>query len=201
MPVSPRLAGLFYLLIILCGITAEVGLRMPLRENGVTGGGALSSLRLSILADLLMALADVAVAVLLFALLRSRGLWLAATASVFRLIQAAGILAGLGWLVAALGDPAQAAAYMAVHSTVYDLSLAFFAVTCAATGLLLLRGGPGWLGWALIGSGAVYGTGTVLRVIAPDLAEVFAAAYVLPLVSEVAFAIWLLLGARSLRAE
>ncbi len=199
MPVAPRLAGALYLLIIVCGIAAEVFLRTPLRETAFFGPDEVAQVRLSVLADLTMALADVAVALMLFALLRPLGPWLAATASLFRLVQAAGILAGLAWLLAAAGQPAQAQGLLAVHSAGYDLSLTFFAVTCIATGLLLLRAGLRWLGIGLIASGVIYAIGSVLRVVAPGLAAGFEPAYVLPLVTELAFALWLLSGARAPR--
>ena len=199
MPVFPRLAGGLYLLIIACGLTAELVLRAPLRADGVAPGDV-TVLRLSIVADLVMALADVAVALLLFALLSVRGLWLAAVASVFRLLQAAGILAGLGWLVAAVETPGNAAVYLAVHGTLYDLSLAFFAVTCVATGALLWRVFR-LLGMALVASGAIYAIGSVLRILGPGMADAFAVAYLLPMLAELSFAVWLLLGARGLRRK
>ena len=198
MPVSPRLAGFLYLVIIICGVTSEVVFRAAFRADPALVTQDAWALRLSILADLIMAMADVGLAILLLALLRRFGEWLAVGATAFRLVQAAAIAAGMGWVMAAILDTPRAAIWLSIHETVYDVSLAFFAVNCLLTGILLHRAGVAWLGWAIGLSGVVYGTGSVLRLMAPDLAAAFAPAYGLPLLAESAFCIWLLLGAPAL---
>lgn len=73
---TARSAGLLYLVIIVCGISAEVMLRGPLinlLDARGTAEAILASLgrfRLSIVFDLIMALADAGLAVLLFVLFR-----------------------------------------------------------------------------------------------------------------------------------
>ena len=201
MPVSPRFAGMLYLLIILCGVASEAVFRAPFRADPALVALDAQGLRISMLTDLVMALADVGLAVLLFALLRPFGKWLAVGATAFRLVQAACIAGGLGWIMAAILDPAGAAGWLSLHSVAYDVSLAFFAVNCVLTGALLIRADPHLLGWGIVASGLVYATGSVLRLIAPAAADGFAFAYVLPLISESAFCLWLLFGARGLLAQ
>jgi hypothetical protein len=88
-----RLTGLCYLIIILCGVSSEVVLRGPLIDlsSAERTARAIAAetmrFRLSILADVVMALADAALAVLLFLMFRSVSAGLALTAFVFRLLQ------------------------------------------------------------------------------------------------------------------
>lgn len=199
MPVSPRFAGILYLVIILCGVASEAVFRAPFRADPALVAGDALGLRISMLADLTMALADVGLAVLLLALLRPFGTWLAVAATAFRLVQAACIAGGLGWIMAAILDPSGAGDWLSLHGVAYDVSLAFFAVNCVLTGALLQRAGLRWLGWGIAASGVVYGAGSVLHIVAPAMADGFAVAYVLPLVAETAFCLWLLFGAPGLK--
>lgn len=198
MVVSPRFAGLLYLIIILCGVTSEVVFRAPFRADAALVNEGTGPLRLSMLADLVMALADVGLAVLLLALLRRFGEWLAIGATAFRLVQAATIAAALGWIVMATLDPQRSGVWLTLHETAYDISLAFFAVNCLLTGILLHRAGMIWLGRFIALSGVVYGTGSILRLVAPDLSPIIAPAYAVPLLAESWFCIWLLWGAPAL---
>ena len=68
-PVHVRTAGALYLVIILCGLTAEIALRGPLLAGSppeIAGaiGANLPQFRLSLLADVIMLLADIALALL-----------------------------------------------------------------------------------------------------------------------------------------
>jgi hypothetical protein len=202
-------AGLLYLTVIACGLTAELGLRAGLAVPGDPGATAANLLaapgrfRLSVALDTLMALADVALAVLLFHLFRPAGPLLAALAAAFRLVQTAVVASGLAALHGAVrlldagALPADTAAALAAlrledHAHGYDLGLAFFALACALLGVLIRRSGAGWLGLLVMAAGAVYLTGTALRVLAPELAAGFAPAYAVPLLSEVGLCLWLL---------
>jgi hypothetical protein len=190
---TARNAGLLYLVIIVCGISGGV-LRA---ETGVPDAGAMPAFRLGIVMDLVMALADVGVGVLLFFLLAPVSRVLSAMAMAFRLAQAS--ILGLNLLnlvlaaeLAARGD-ALAATFLSAHAAGYDLGLAFFAVNCILTAVLLVRAGfmPNALG-AMIGlSGLIYLTGSLLRVAAPALAEAFAPAYGAAFVAELAFCLYL----------
>ncbi len=206
-----RLAGLLYLVIIVAGVWGEGfargGLLVPgdvtstaaaLRENDTL-------FRVALLADLLMALCDAGVAVLLFLLLRAVAPAAALAAMVFRLVQTSVVTANMLVTAAALmlasGAEALALTMMELRALGYDIGLAFFGICNLILGAIFLRsaGLPGILGWLLAGSGAVYLTGTALHILAPSALPAFQPAYLLPLLGETIFALWLLFrGGRTL---
>ena len=204
---TARVAGALYLLIILLGLTSELALRGPLLapdDAAETAARMLSApwmLRAGLAADVLMAMADVALAVLLYRLLRAVEPLVALLAMAFRLVQAVLIGVALlalhtGLLALELGADAHVGLLaMLVHAHGYDLGLAFFGVNSLLTAWLLLRSGwvPGVIGWLLGAAGLVYLVGSALRFLAPPLADPFAMAYILPVVAETAFCLWLLL--------
>ena len=198
-----RFAGVCYLVIILCGVGSEVALRGPLIDFGSAQATMLAihaeslRFRLSIMADIVMALADAALAVLLFLMFRPVSAPLAMSALVFRLLQSGLIAAGLLNLQAALlaREADRALSFIALHAYGYDLGLIFFAVNCFVTAQLIFRSGfvPRLLGLGIALSGLVYLTGSVLRFMAPDVHGFVAPAYVVPLIAETAFCLWLLI--------
>lgn len=197
-----RLAGLCYLVIILCGVGSEVALRGPLIDLSSAEATAQTieaetfRFRLSIMADVVMALADAALAVLLFGMFRAVSASLALSALIFRLIQSGLIAAGLLYLqVALLIEDAQLSLhFIALHAYGYDLGLIFFGVNCLLTARLIVQSGfvPRGLGFGIGLSGLVYLGGSVLRFMAPDIHALVAHAYVIPLIAETAFCFWLL---------
>lgn len=207
-----RIAGLLYVVIIACGMWSEVNVRLFLINAGDTADTAQNVVlhenlfRLSFAADTVMALADVALAVLLYLLLRPAGPLLSLLAMAFRLVQAALIGASLLFQIAAVrvmtrpwgldtdAGEGLAALFLDIHAHGYDLGLVFFGVACILLGLLVWRSGflPRWLGVLVLAAGPVYLAGSFLRFLAPDLAGGFAPAYLVPLVAETAFALWLL---------
>lgn len=206
-----RLAGLAYLVIILAGVSAEALLRGPLIDYSDAAATANSlrensaQFRLSIAADLAMALFDALLAILLFLIFRGISFSLALAALVFRLIQTVVIAVNLlslqaAWLLAAgdasTSEPANILLLLEMHRHGYDLGLAFFAVNCFLTGLLVIRSAlfPRLLGIGLAASGIVYLAGSVSRFFAPALLPAVQPAYVVPLVVESAFCAWLLLA-------
>lgn len=205
LPIQPsqaRLAGICYLVIILCGVGSEVALRGPLIDLGSAEETMRAidaeplRFRLSIMADIVMALADVALAILLFQMFRSVSWVLALSALTVRLLQAGIIAASLLFLQAALvvNTPDLALSFIALHAYGYDLGLIFFAVNCFLTAILISWSGfvPRFVGLGIGLSGMVYLTGSVLRFVAPELHGSFEPAYVVPLIAEAAFCIWLL---------
>ena len=198
-----RFAGVCYLVIILCGVGSEVALRGPLIdfESAEWTAQAISAdlmrFRLSIMADVVMALADAALAVMLFFMFQPVSAGLSLGALVFRLLQSGLIAAGLLNLQAAIvfDDAELTLSFIALHAYGYDLGLIFFAVNCFLTAVLILRSGfvPRLLGFGVGLSGVVYLTGSVLRFVAPDLHGFITPAYVLPLIAEAAFCLWLLI--------
>jgi hypothetical protein len=209
---TPRMAGIFYIVIILCGMTAELALRGPLLAPGTAEGtltailAAPGQLRGAILLDTVMVLADIALAILLYRLLKPFGEGLALAAMVFRLMQAAVIAASLMALVAvdvmALRQGTAAAdtvmTLMELHGIGYDVGLIFFAVNTGLTAWLLSRSGlvPRALPPLLATAALVYLAGSLSRIVAPDLNAAMQAAYVVPLIAETWFALALLTGRR-----
>lgn len=203
-PAMLRFAGLLYIVIIAAGITAELAIRAPILAAGSAEdvaaaiAAAPGLFGLSVVLDAVMALSDVALAVLLFLILRPLGAGLALGAMVFRLIQAAVIAAALvlpaSTLIPGLGLPALTLLQM--HATAYDMGLVFFAVNSVLTGLLLMRVGgvARVIGVAIILSGAVYLAGSILRLLAPEALALFQPAYLLPVLAETSFAVWLLMA-------
>lgn len=210
-----RAAGLLYLIIILCGISAEVALRGPLINLGDAAGTAeailasLGRFRLSIAFDLVMALADAGLAVLLFVLFRPVAPTLALAAMVFRLVQSVIIAASLINLQAAVllltggqdiaafasGQAAAISAlFLNLHGHGYDLGLVFFGLNSLMTGALIWRAPfiNRAFGAGIAAAGVVYLVGSALRFFAPDLLPAFAPAYGLTATTETAFCLWLL---------
>lgn len=214
-------AGLLYLIIIVLGITSEVALRGPLvdlADANTTAEailGAVDSFRLSIAADLVMAIADVALGILLFVLFRPVAPTLALAAMIFRLVQAVLIGANLmnmqaAWLLISGGQDiaalapgqaeAMAALFLNMHAHGYDLGLVFFGINSLMTGALIWRSGfaPKTLGAGLAVAGLVYLTGSALRFFVPGAFDAFAPAYGITVLAETAFCVWLLIVGRSL---
>ena len=201
---TARLAGALYLAIIVLGLVSEVGLRGPVLAGGADGlsVAAALALRQSLVADALMVMADLGVAVLLYRLFKPYGASLALAALLFRTAQAMVISANLLFQVRAVqlldaGAPAsEVIGVLGVQAIGYDLGLAFFGVNCLLTALLLFRSRalPVWLAGLIGVSGLVYLTGTGLRLLAPEAYDGFALAYLVPVIGETLFAFWLLIG-------
>ncbi|WP_417495561.1 DUF4386 domain-containing protein [Maricaulis sp.] len=205
-----RLAGLFYLIIIIAGLGAELGLRGPLIDLADANGTAAAILaapgqfRLAIAADLVMVLSDAGLAILLYLIFRAAAPGLALAAMVFRLIQTVLIAANLmalqaAWLILseadALADSAALAlVFLDLHGHGYDLGLVFFGVNSVMMGVLVWRSGLfGKLyGMGLAVAGLVYLTGSGLRFFAPEWSAAFAPAYGLTVLAETAFCLRLL---------
>jgi len=213
---TARMAGVLYLIIIVLGIWSEAFVRsslfVPDDPMGTTANiiGAEGLFRLSMAADAVMVIADVALAAALFLLLRPVSAPLALTAMLFRLIQAAiigmnllnqdaalAIINGGATLAAFEGAELDALASLSLvlHGDGYDIGLIFFGVNSLLTGALLYMSGyfPKTLGLLIAAAGVVYLTGSFLVLLAPELAGPFSMAYALPLLAETAFCLWLLI--------
>lgn len=217
MPKPDRLAGLFYFAIIILGLGAEILVRGALidpNNPAKTVTRILSStplFQIGILADSAMIACDIAVAVLLYSLFAKATPSLALSAMLFRLLQAATISASLLFQISAL----QAVTYFGLqgaipsgplltqfnlnlqtHALGYDLGLIFFGINCLLTALILTKtnSAPKPLSMAIALAGVVYITGSALRFLSEDLHTLFMPAYLITILAETAFAIWLLTG-------
>jgi hypothetical protein len=220
-----RFAGLLYLIIIVCGLTAEVALRGPLIDLSDAGNtasailGAVDIYRISIAADFIMAIADAGLAILLFILFRPFAPSLALAAMVFRLIQSAMIGMNLmnmqfALLLIAGGQdlsglaPGQAESlavlFLNIHAHGYDLGLIFFGINSLMTATLIWRSGlvNKWIAPGLGLAGSVYLIGSFLRFLMPESFDAFAPAYGITVLAETAFCIALLtVGLRHRKAQ
>ncbi|MGP1276263.1 MAG: DUF4386 domain-containing protein [Caulobacterales bacterium] len=210
-----RFAGLFYLVIIIAGLGAELGLRAPLIDLADAQGTAAAILaapgqfRLAMAADLVMALCDAGLAILLLLIFRSMAPGLALSAMVFRLIQTVLIAANLmamqiAWLLisgeSGIEDAQELAlVFLDLHGHGYDLGLVFFAVNSLIMGVLVWRSGvfSRIFGAGLALAGLVYLTGSALRFFAPELSAAFLPAYAVTILAETAFCIRLLTQRRA----
>ncbi len=212
-----RLAGVLYLVIIVCGVGGQAFVREPIVADTAAQTvdnllAAETAFRVGILADVAMVLADVALGVVLYVLLAPAGRTLSRLAMTMRLAQAAVLGLNLVHLQQALSfahasglDAATrdvlVVSSLDAHAAGYDLGLFFFAVDCLLVGWLIYRSGflPRMLGVGIVVSGGVYLVGSTLRFVAPDLAASFAVVYVVPLVAELALSVWLLAGRLDVR--
>ena len=203
-PRQIRTAGVLYLVIIISGLTAELALRGP-----ALGGGAetlvthLSSIRLSLLADVIMLLADIALALVFFTLLRPVSEALSRAAMVFRLGQAALIGTSLVALspvpeLVEGGGTDLALTFAALHASGYDIGLILFGVNAMLMAKLvcLSRVAPMALPAGLMLTGLVYIAGGITRLAAPDLNVLMQPAYLVCIMTEVGFCLWLLIAGR-----
>jgi len=202
-----RIAGILYLLLIACGIFAEAAARSGLLVPGspaataerIAGVGMLYGA--GFVADAVMLLCDVAIAVLFYLIFRpvSRPLALAATA--FRLTQAAVLGVNLLFYtgaVLALSIGIETASahdiallFLSLHGYGYDLGLIFFGVSNLLLGILIVRSGflPVWLGYAVGAAAGVYLLGSFTRFTAPEFNAALQPLYLIPLLAETALAL------------
>lgn len=214
-----RIAGLLYLVIIVFGIYSEVFIRSVLidfSDASVTASNILAAeglYRFGFVADIIMLLSDVAIAILFYILLKPVSKTLSLTAAAFRLMQAAILAFNLLNYYAALllfkndsyGNVINpelpgyndnlALLFLNLHSHGYDLGLIFFAISNFILGYLLIKSHyvPRLLGYGLVAAATVYLAGSSLRFLLPDYLQYFEVAYIVPLVAEVSFCLWLLL--------
>jgi hypothetical protein len=205
-----RLAGLLYLIIIITGLGAELGLRAPLIDFGDADATAAAILaapgqfQLAIAADLVMALSDAGLAILLYLIFRAVAPGLALSAMVFRLIQTVIIAASLmallaSWLLLTSRDqladaPALALMFLDLHSHGYDLGLVFFGVNSLIMAFLIWHSGlfAKAFGAGLAIAGVVYLLGSGLRLFQPEWSTGFAPVYILTILAETAFCLRLI---------
>jgi hypothetical protein len=211
---TTKIAGLAYLVIIAMGMFAEFMVRTSLFVEGdptLTAKNIVESeslFRMSIAADLVMIAFDIVVAIALYVLLRKVSRVLALATTLFRLIQASILGANLLSLVAVtllLSNSeylnvfsaeqlnSLAMTFLEIHAVGYSVGLVFFGLGTVVLGYTLSKFNmvPQFLAGLLVMSGFVYIVGSIAAVLAPDQAENMEAAYVIPFVTELTFALWL----------
>lgn len=208
-----RAAGWLYLVIIVCGIGSEVFIRGSLYDDmdiSVTVATILADSALfkaGFLADSIMLLCDVAIAIVFYRMFRQVDKTLALSAMVFRLIQA--VIIGMSllfyyavYLLPTGNAQVDAQTYtllsllIDMHAYGYDLGLIFFGIANIALGVLVIRSGfcPRPLGYGLVMAAVVYVVGSYTRFMAVEYHALIEPAYLVPLLAELAFCLWLLFG-------
>lgn len=211
-----RAAGVLYLVIIVLGLFSEIFVRSPLISPGDAAATASNIIaaeglfRVGFLTDSMMFLSDVALAVLLFMLLRPVHKTLALIALCFRLTQTAVIalnllhyyaalllLKGLGYTSVFEGAQLDALSslFLDLHSHGYDLGLILFGVHCLVLGYLIAKSLylPKVLGYLVMAAGVTYLIGSYTRFLLPDFVGAVSPIYLVAIVSELSLCLWLLI--------
>lgn len=210
-----RAAGVLYLIIIVFGIFGEMFVRSSLivpADAAATAGNIMASkglFRVGFLADSIMFLSDVALAVLLYVLLKPVSKVVALMAMCFRLTQTAVLalnllhyhaamllLNGSGFSAAFGTDQVNAltAFLLDLHGHGYDLGLILFGLHCLLLGYLVFKSYylPRFLGVLMVAAGFTYLIGSYTRFLFPSYLAVVSPIYIIAIVSEVSFCLWLL---------
>jgi len=214
-----RVAGLFYLIIFVAGIFAEMFVRSSLivpNDAVTTAANIMASeslFRMGIASDIIMVMSDVVIGILFYVLLKPVNQTLALMAAFFRLGQAATLginllnmmivtqlLGGADYLNA-LGTEqvyAQALLFLNAHAIGYRLSLVFFAFSIMILGYLIIKSGyfPKILGFLLVIAALGYLTDTFANVLLVNYeayADFFDMVVITPaFIAELALTIYLL---------
>lgn len=217
---TARIAGVLYLIIFVTGFFADGYVRGTLilpddpattAQNIATSEGLF---RIGIASDIVMIMADVALGVSLYFLLRSVSRPLAMAAAFFRLAQAATLginllnlfyalqlLSGIGFLGVFSPDQVQAQAlvFLNAHATGYQIGLIFFAFSLLVLGYLLYRsnGFPKFLGILQVVAAIGYLIDGAARIVLVNYAAVAATTDMIVIVAavigELALCLWLLI--------
>jgi Domain of unknown function (DUF4386) len=217
-----RLAGAFYLAIIVFGAFGELAVRGSLIVPGDPAAtasaiaGSPQLWRWGIVGDLTMHVFDLPVIVILYVLLRRMNRDLAIFATIVNVVQTAVLALNKLILVVPIllisgvdvadapkvfagfsNTQLQSLSFMAIqlHSYGFGIGLIFFGVACLARGVLIYRSGffPKFLGAMVAAAGVAYLINSVALLAAPKLASVLFPAILLPpLFGETAFALWLI---------
>lgn len=205
-----RTAGALYLAIFVAALFGEVFVSGALVVDGdaiATAGKIVGSeqlWRLGIGAQAITLVCDVAVAWLLYVLLKPAGKDLALLAAFFRLtyvaVYAPAVVANAAALRLAKAHVSQAATYaLHAHDAAFTLSLIFFGIHLALVGYLIARPpiGVQWLAIALEVTGVCYVVNSFLVFVAPSVSAVLFPWILLPpFVGELGLTFWLLFTRR-----
>lgn len=211
-----RVCGFLYLYIIVAGIFAELFVRSKLvvaSDAVATAGNIMANdflFRIGFSGELIHIAFDVAVAVLLYALLRPVDRNIALLAAFMRLacdIILAGaslshfvalrLLGDADYLNALQPDQLHSLALLALrlHGDAYAISLVFFGFACVSLGYLVFRSTflPRTIGVLLAIAGVCYLINSFANFLdAPFAAALFPPIFVPPFVAELSLALWLI---------
>ena len=211
-----RIAGVFYLAIIMLGIFGEAFVRAKLVVSGDPAATAhaiaASPLlwRMGIAGDLLMHVFDIPVIVMLYLLLKPVNKSLALVATFINLIQTAVLAAnklsllvplylseGSSYLSAFSPAQLQTLSYLAIkaHGYGFAVGLIFFGVACLVRGYLMFKSGyvPKTFGFLMVLAGFSYLINSFALLLAPAFASALFPVILLPaFIGELAFCLWMI---------
>jgi len=219
--ISPQLyarsCGVLYLYIFIAGSFAELGVRSKLIVSGdaaATAANIIASeslFRFGFSGELLHLACDVAVAILLYALLRPVDRYIALLAAFMRLVcdvilataslshfAALHLLGGSEYLKTFQPDQLQSLALLAMnlHGDGYAISLVFFGFACLSLAYLIFRSGylPRTIGSLMAVAGACYLVNSFAHFLHPATgAALFNVGILVPcFVAELSLTLWLL---------
>ena len=212
-----RTCGVLYLYIFVAGSFAELFVRSKLvvsRDAAATAANIMSNeslFRLGFSGELLHLACDVAVAMILYALLRPVDRNIALLAALMRMtcdivlaitslshFAALHLLGGADYLKVFQPDQLHSLALMAMklHGDGYAISLVFFGFACLSLGYLIFRSGylPRTIGVLLAIAGACYLVNSFAHFLSPATgAALFNAGILLPcFIAEISLTLWLI---------
>lgn len=211
-----RVGGVLYLIIIVAGMFAEGFVRSKLIVSGdaaATASNILASQmlwRISVAGELIMHVCDVALALILYVLLRPVSRNLALLAAFFDLVAVAIMGVNKLTLLAVLfllgkGDylktfeagQLHSLAYLSLrlHGYGYSFGLVFFAFDCLVFGYLISKSGyfPKILGFLMMIAGLCYLTNSFAMILAPAFADAIFPSILVPgFLGELSLCLWLL---------
>lgn len=212
-----RLAGLFYLVIIILGLFGESYVRGTLVVAGDAAATAqniqasASLWRLGIFSDLMMQVLDIPIIVLMYLLFQRVSPGLNLTATLFNLIQTAVLVAnklvlllplillgGATYFSAFSTEQLAAWSYLAVRIYNYGFAagLIFFGIACVIRSYLIIKSElfPKLIGWLLLLAGLCYLVNSAALLVLPNFAPLLFPWVFLPvLVGELTLSLWMML--------
>jgi len=214
--VYARTAGILYLYIIVAGIFAEIFVRSRLivsADAAVTAGNIMANeslFRIGFSGELLHLAFDVAIAMILYALLRPVNRNIALLAAFMRLacdiilataslshFAALRLLADADYLTTFQPDQLHTLALLAMklHGDAYAISLVFFAFACLSLGYLIFRSSylPRTIGVLLVIAGACYLIDSFAHFLNPAFAATLFPLLFIPIfIAELSLTLWLI---------
>jgi len=211
-----RIAGVFYLAIIVLGLFGEMFVRAKLVVSGdpAATAHAISASkglwRAGIAGDLLMHVFDIPVLVVLYLLLKPVNESLALTATFINLIQTAVLaanklsllvplylLGGPSYLTAFSPAQLQTLSFVAIkaHGYGFAVGLIFFGVACLVRGHLMVKSGyvPKVYGFLMVLAGFSYLINSFALLLAPTFAAALFPAILVPaFIGEFSFTLWMI---------
>ena len=219
-----RITGVLYLVIIVFGLFSEVFIRSNLIVHGnadATASNILASewvFRVGFASDLVIFLCDVAVAILLYVMLRpvsktgsliSAGFRLTGTAiygvNLLNYFAALIILSGPEYFSSFDSGQLNSMAlmFLNIHRHGYDLGLVFFGLHCLFLGYLLFESDyfPKILGILMLLAGIGYVVGSFTLFLWPEYTAMITPIYIAPLIGELSLCLWLLIKGVRIQKE